>query len=120
MLGLLSQAFTLRADTTAGMETVQDACRFSQAVAVECEGRAVGAYAVRPVQLDRGVVLWVMAAGGRLPGINLTAAMMPVIEAQAMQTGARQVAINTRRKGLISQLEKIGYVVTGVTLRKNL
>ena len=57
------------------------------------------------------------AAGGA-PGVDLTKAIVPVIERQA--AGALQVAITTRRRGLVKKLVKQGYVVSGVTLRKRL
>lgn len=120
VLPLLQRAASPRADTTLGMQTLQDACSGAQAIAVDCDGQTVMAYALRPVQHDRGAVLWVMAAGGDLPGVNLTQTIIPVIERQARVYGARQVAITTRRRGLVAQLQGMGYEITGYTLRKNI
>jgi hypothetical protein len=116
----LQRAISPKADTTAGLCTLQDSIHGAQCFTASCDGKTVFAYALKLIQHDRGAVVWIAAAGGDLPGASLTASVLPYIEQQARDSGARQVAIATRRGGLIKQLEKMGYTVSGVILRKNL
>lgn len=107
-----------KTDTAAGSLTVEESCRGAECFLLVGEGGVMGAYALRVVSHDAGRVVWIQAAAGGAPGVDLTKAIVPVIERQA--AGALQVAITTRRRGLVKKLVKQGYVVSGVTLRKRL
>lgn len=104
----------MRYDTTDGSCSIEDLCAGSECFLVESDCGPVGAYALKIC----GPVVWLMAAGGKVRGIDLTAAIVPAIERQA--AGADQVAITTKRRGLVKKLLRQGYLITGVTLRKKL
>lgn len=120
VLDLLGQAGTVKTDTTQGAATVEELCAGALAFAVEANGERCAAYAIKVVKHQRESVAWVMAAGGAVPGVDLTATMIPAIEYQARELQADQVAITTRRRGLIHKLNAMGYTVAGITLRKKL
>ena len=109
-----------RSDTSAGVVSAEEICRDGDTYAVEEGGQPVAAYNLQVAEHERGRVAWVMAAGGGRAGVDLTRLVVPAIEAQARALGACQIALNTRRKGLIHKLQKLGFEVTSVTLRKNL
>lgn len=104
----------MRFDTTAGACTIEELCAGSECFLLENETGPVGGYALKVV----GPVVWLMAAGGNLRGIDLTSAIVPAIERQA--EGSDQVAITTKRRGLVKKLLRQGYQITGITLRKKL
>jgi len=101
-------------DTTAGACSLEELCAGAECFLVEHDSRPVGAYALRVY----GKVVWLMAAGGNMRGVDLTAAIVPAIERQA--AGAGQVAVTTRRRGLVKKLVRQGYQITGITLRKKI
>lgn len=106
----------MRHDTTAGACTLEELCAGAECFVLEGEGGPVGAYALKVT--EPGPVVWLMAAGGNVRGIDLTGAIVPAIERQA--AGADQVAVTTRRRGLVKKLLRQGYQITGITLRKKL
>lgn len=111
----------VRGDTTAGTATLDDLCQGAAAFELrDSQGRPVGAYVLAMRDHATARVCWVMAAGGAVQGVDLTGQVLPCVERQARTYGAGQVAITTRRKGLIQKLKKQGYTVTGVTLRKTI
>lgn len=120
VLALLDLAGSAKADTTLGAATIEELCREAMAFAVESDGERCAAYAIKVVKHDDERVAWVMAAGGTMRGVDLTATVLPAIEYQARELNAGQVAITTRRRGLIHKLSAMGYTVAGITLRKNL
>jgi hypothetical protein len=108
-----------RTDTTGGTASLAELCQDGNAYELrDSEGRQVGAYVLAMRDHAAARVAWVMAAGGAVQGVDLTGAVLPCVERQARTLGAGQVAITTRRPGLIRKLKKQGYSVTGVTLRK--
>jgi len=109
-----------KSDTSVGAVTAAEMCRAGDTYAVEEGGAVVAAYNLQIAEHEAARVAWVMAAGGGRPGVDLTTTVMPAIEAQARSLGASQIALNTRRKGLIHKLQKLGFEVTSVTLRKKL
>jgi len=115
---LLARA-ALRGDTTAGAASLDELCAGGQVFAVhDGGGRPVMAYVLAVRQHEAARVCWVQAAAGSAPGVDLTRELLPRIERQAKEQGAGQVAITTRRRGLMKKLRAQGYTVTGVTLRK--
>lgn len=111
----------LRGDTTGGAASVAELCQDGQGYEVsDSAGRPVMAYVLAIRDHAAARVCWVQAAGGAMPGVDLTRELLPTIERQAKGQGAGQVAITTRRRGLIKKLRAHGYQVTGVTLRKEI
>lgn len=109
-----------KSDTTGGAESIAEMCRNAHTFAITDGAATVGAYALRIVEHDRARVAWVTAAQGDVLGVDLIASVVPVVEAQARHLGAGQMAINTRRRGLIKKMQRLGFEITGVTLRKKL
>jgi hypothetical protein len=118
-LPMLAAALT-RADTTAGAASIAELLQGAQAFTLDNDGGPVAFYAVKVVEHEKCRVLWAMAGAGRLPGHDLTTTGMQAMEHQARSAGAGQVAITTRRRGFVKKLEKLGYQISGITLRKNL
>lgn len=88
----------------------------SQIFHVLIEGQHVLTYGV---EIDQGekTVAWVTLAVGSLPGFDLTAGILPLIEKQL--AGADVIAVRTMRPGLVKKLAKQGYA-TSYTLTKDL
>lgn len=107
-----------RFDTTAGACTIEELCGGAECFILENDALPLGAYALKVAEHSGGRVVWLMAAGGEVRGVDLTAAIVPAIELQA--AGAAQVAITTKRRGLVKKLVRLGYEITGITLRKKL
>ena len=75
-----------------------------------------GVRAVYEVQLQRGTA-WVsaLAGSGKTPLID---AVMSLVDVQARDAGAQQIAFQTARPGLMKKAVKHGYSITGWILRK--
>lgn len=70
---------------------------------------------------DQGTELFVIGAGGRLPGVDLALVVMPALEGIARETKCLSVAFDTARRGLVKKMaEKAGYQAKTVTMRKDL
>lgn len=120
-LPFLVQVTRPKADTSAGLATVQDICRNSQVFKVQDgQGHTVAAYAVEPYEHDRGTMLFVTAGAGAMPGIDLSVTMCHTLEAQARQVGAKAVGLMTKRRGLIEKLKAQGWQMAGVKMVKKL
>lgn len=109
-----------RADTTGGACSIEDMCASAQAFEVRQDGQPVAAYALNTCEHSGGRVTWVAAAGGGAAGLDLTAQVMDTVIAQARSVQAGQLAITTRRRGLIKKLRALGFEVSGITLRKKI
>lgn len=77
-------------------------------------GNECGAFSIR---ID-GAVLWVVQAGGRLPGVSLSEEVMPAVENAALALGCRSVAFATRRAGLVERMAKLGFSPAGTIMQK--
>lgn len=112
--GLLARALE-KGDHTGGALTISEACEGASAWAVETvAGELAMAYAMRP----SGQTCWIVAAAGNLPGVDLTRSVLPTIEAQAKALGCRQIAVTTKRGGLVQKLKRVGWHEAATTLRK--
>lgn len=74
-----------------------------------------GGLAVVVYELDEGGTAWVCAAVGQ-GGRDLTAA----IDDAMRSLGARAVAFQTKRRGLVRRAERLGYALTGYIMRRDL
>ena len=106
-----------KSDTSAGAAIAENICKSGYTFSVQENGKTFAAY---NLQIDNHGVAWIMAAGGGRAGVDLTSTVTPSIEAQARELGARQIAFNTKRRGLVRKMERLGFSITSVTLRKNL
>ena len=99
-----------------GAASIDALCAQGVSYVISDGGQDVAAYNLA----KHGPVCWVMAAGGGTPAHDLTRTVLPHIEAQAAAMGASQVAVTTRRRGLVRKMERLGYEITGITLRKKI
>lgn len=113
--GMLARA-AQRGDHTGGMLSIEDACNGAVTWAVEDGGKVVMAYAMRAA----GASCWITAAGGDDPGVDLVRSVLPVMERQAKALGCVDLAVTTKRGGLVRKLKKYGFEQSAVTLRKAL
>jgi N-acetylglutamate synthase-like GNAT family acetyltransferase len=107
-------------DTTAGLLSLDEMLAGSVYQVLKQDDKTVGAYALQMAQHENGAVLWVVAAVANDPGKDLSPHIFSIIEQQARSVNASQIACTTVRKGLIKKLLKMGFEVSGITLRKKL
>lgn len=108
-------------DTTAGLLSTDEMLDGSIYQTLQLgSGEVVGAYALQLSQHQAGSVLWVVAAAANVPGQDLSPSIFGIIEQQARQVGAAQIACTTRRGGLVKKLLGMGFEISGITLRKKL
>lgn len=107
-------------DTSGGLLTISDICHGAVFMAIECDGERVGAYALKLVRHELGAVLWVQSCAANLPGADLSPHIVSIVEEQARQLGASQIAFATVRRGLMKKMRKLGFEDESVILRKNI
>lgn len=83
---------------------VLDDCYLRAAVVLEVVHQANGAEGV------------IVAAGGKLSGVSLTRQVLPAIE--RLFQGCVSIRLHTARKGLVRELQRQGYTLSQVILRK--
>lgn len=66
--------------------------------------------------VQRAGVCWIEAAAGGDPAGTLT----PEIDAALSDLGAKSIAFQTARRGLVKRAEQLGYRVTGYIMRRDL
>jgi len=110
-----------KTDTTAGAVSALEACgQHARGYTVKQGDKTVMAYLLAFQDCAKKRVCWVVGARGNAPGHDLTDEVLPVIEQQAREGGAQQVAITTKRRGLAKKICESGFQETGRTYRKNL
>lgn len=82
--------------------------------AVEVGGEVVGAFVLR-VEGTEGVIV---AAAGRLDGVDLAPTILP--HAETLFRGCRSVRVHTARPGMAKLLTRQGYAAQEIVLRKEL
>ena len=107
-------------DTSGGVITLGDICDGSAFFLLQADGKTVGGYAVKLARYERASIMWVQSASANLPGAELSPHILSIVEQQARQLGADQIAFATRRRGAVKKLLKAGYGHESVILRKNL
>lgn len=117
-LPYLQQA--VKFDTSAGAQSLDEMLGSSLCQSVEYNGEIVGAYALELAEHKACKVLWITACAAGVPGQDLTPHLLDMIEQQAVQVGAAQVAVTTIRRGLIKKMLAQGYEISGINLRKKL
>jgi len=79
---------------------------------------AVGYYVTWIDPLDCGDELVIVAAAGGLPGVPLTRAVLPAIEALAAGGGCGSVRVHSIRPGMLKALARQGYAPAEIVYRK--
>jgi len=98
----------LRADVTAG---------HCQLYGVSEADRLVAVFVLRIDQIGAELEFCVVAAAGGCPGIDLTANVVPVIQAWARDNGAHYVRVHTDRPGMLRKLGKLGFAMSEYVVR---
>jgi len=83
----------------------------------QCFGIEGAAQAVYVLQVRNGVV-WVDALKGDGAGVDLVQLVDNVLNEQAR--GARAIGLQTARRGLVKQLQRRGYAITGWIMKRDL
>jgi hypothetical protein len=112
----------LQYDTTAGSVTLDD-CDPAANIYYKCTdetGVIVGGYVMSFMRTKKSKVAWIEYAAGKTRGVDFVKTFMPLIELQAKDMGADQVAMVSRRAALINKLHRAGYVDAGLVLRKKI
>lgn len=105
-----------KTDTTGGLYSVEDLLRGAELFEV-CDGdQVIGRYALRVKEWSGGLEGVLVAGVGRLPGVSLGDAFLPVMEQQL--AGVDCLMTQTRRKAWAAKLIAHGWTVEGFILRK--
>lgn len=115
-----AKAFTARTDTTGGLADMDACLERGKLFEVKVGGEVVARYALQIVDCDNGSEVWVTAAAGSLPGIDLVHVLAPYVARQAAEAGARAVSVSTRRRGLVKKLQREGWTLDAYVIRKKL
>lgn len=115
-LGLLALACPY--DACGGTATVAELAAGQAVFEVIDGGQLVGAFSLGVQDCSDGRLVRVGAAGG-LPGRELLPVMAETAESEARRVGAVAVVAETRRPGMVRQLERRGWRVAGFILRKD-
>jgi hypothetical protein len=112
------KAFDARRDTTGGLGDMVACLTRSQLFDVKLGDQVVARYALQQVDRAKGVEVFITAAAGSLPGVDLVDAVTPYIASQCAT--ADRLTINTRRKGLVKKLLGQGWTLDSYVMRKKL
>lgn len=83
---------------------------------VLADGAKVMTYGVEVGRRGGKLVAWVTVGVGHLPGFDLTAGVMPLIEQQL--AGVDVLNVRTMRPGLVKKLEKQGYATSFILTKE--
>lgn len=111
-------AFGPKCDTSGGLGDMErdlaDALLFDVVVG----GVTVARYALKQVDRPHGSEVFILAAAGGMPGVDLVVSITPHIEAQC--AGVDRLTINTRRRGLVAKLKRQGWTLDSYVMRKKI
>jgi len=82
------------------------------------DGVTVGRYALKAIQRERGIEMYIVAAAGAAPGADLIASVLPFVESQCREVDC--ITVNTRRRGLVKKMAAQGWTLDSYTLRKKI
>lgn len=85
---------------------------------VHADGAELGAFVLRVDTPPSGAEGVVVAAAGELRGVDLTAFLLPTIE--AMFKGCKRVRVHTRRQGMAAKLARLGFGIQEAVYTKEL
>lgn len=114
-----AKAFDERRDTTGGLGDMEACLNRGQLYEVKVDGQIVARYALQFVDCDNGGEVWITAAAGNLPGVDLVQKLVPYIARQSAEAGAQALSISTTRRGLVKKLQRQGWKLSYV-MRKEL
>lgn len=113
---LLSRA--MLCDPGASVATLKRAVNRRQAVllGVYAHHVRIGACVLRIERREGGAEGVIVAASGRLAGVNLTRALLPAIERKFR--GVKRIRVHTARRGLVKLLAQAGYTLREFVLHR--
>lgn len=117
-LAAYAKAFDARRDTTGGLGDMAACLQRAQLFDVKVGGATVGRYALQQVERAKGVEVFMVAAAGSVPGVDLIEALEPFVVRQCER--ADRLTINTRRRGLVKKLLSRGWTLDSYVMRKKL
>lgn len=103
-------------ETDAGLDDLAGILSQGPCFRVDGAGGVLGAYGLRLEHWPGGVVGWIIAGAGKMPGSVAARDFLPVVEHHL--SGCDLIAIQTRRPGLVRRLQAAGYHLAGQTLVK--
>lgn len=106
-----------RFDASGGAATVAEMAGGQAVFEVLDDGRRVAAFALGVHDYADGRVIRCGAAGAE-PGHQVLPAIVAFAESEARRLGARAMLCETRRRGLVRQLQRQGFAVSGFILRR--
>lgn len=113
-----AKAFDERRDTTGGLGGMESALIGAELFEVVLAGQVVARYALKTMHRAHGSEVFIVAAAGGLPGVDLVEGMVPYIAQQCQ--GADRLTINTRRRGLVKKLARQGWTLDSYVMRKKI
>lgn len=90
--------------------------RGSAHIAVSQDGARIGSFVLR----DEGAEAVIVAGAGRARGVDLTRAVLPVIERECARAGYEAVRFHTARAGLVAKVAALGWDYQETVMRKGL
>lgn len=117
----LSKALRRSSLTVAELRQACESGRMRLWCVADASAHAVAGYYVTWVDSKAaGDEFVIVAAAGRLPGVPLTRAILPAIEALAAGGGCASVRIHSIRQGMLKALARQGYAPAEIVYRKAL
>jgi hypothetical protein len=111
-----AKVFDARRDTSGGLEDMQSTLATARLFDVKVDGQVIARYALEQVNRARGVEVFIVAAAGGLPGVDLVDSLVPYIARQCAT--ADRLTINTRRRGLVKKLLRQGWTLDSYVMRR--
>jgi hypothetical protein len=113
-----AKVFDARRDTSGGLESLDSTLATARLFDVKVAGKVVARYALEQVNRARGVEVFIVAAAGDLPGVDLVNVLVPYITQQCAT--ADRLTVNTRRRGLVKKLLDQGWTLDSYVMRRPL
>jgi hypothetical protein len=113
-----AKAFDARRDTSGGLDDMESCLATAKLFDMKVDGAIVARYALEQVNRANGVEVFIVAAAGDLPGVDLVNVLVPYIAQQC--ASADRLTVNTRRRGLVKKLQSQGWTLDSYVLRKKL
>jgi hypothetical protein len=118
-LEALARCEAPKSDALDGLSSLEEVCHGGQLYALAGgDGQVLAWYVVKVNDLERGSEAVVVAAAGRAPGLDLTAAIETAVRAQYRHCDA--LAAITRRPALARKLALLGFGISGFVMRKRI
>lgn len=113
-----AKAFDAKRDTSGGLGDMEQCLKNAMLFDVIQGAEVVARYALQQVERAQGVEVFIVAAAGGVPGVDLVQVITPYIEQQCAT--ADRLTINTRRRGLVKKLTAQGWTLDSYVMRKKI